>query len=430
MACAERARLWALSAGDVGPQERAALEAHLARCESCARELEAVRATRQVLILASAAVPSVDGRRFAPLPAPDRRAGTPYRLGLERRSPWALSALALAGAAAAAGALLVLRTPAGAPAGGLPQVLVVASDEGVVARVDGAPRALRAGASVPAGAHLKTPGRGRALLQLPDGSRVRVAASSELWLRRTADDEVALALERGRVAVLASHAARKQFVLEASGASVRVVGTAFSVELTERELVLAVAEGQVLLDSGNREPRLVGVGQRIALDPAGSATDRGRLGPSDEVDFRELGVPLPSHGASAHPSALTEMPLPKSPAPAAPSGPPVSPAPISSLPELAPAAPEPLRPLSAEELLLRRAEESIGRGDCSRFLERLSEYLEKPGDDVGREWARIMRARCLDDRHRAVEADAEYRRYLRDFPNGRWVAEARRAVAH
>jgi len=242
VACAERKRLWALSAGEVGAEERATLEAHLALCESCAKELEGMRATREVLALASSAKPKVD-RRVA-------HGGV--RSVPERRSPWALAALALVGAAAAGWALAIVRSAPSAPAG---------------------------------------------------------------------------------------------------------PGVASSAEVVARSI------------SAAQEPSA---------------------------------PPEPAPSSSSPPSARAVAQR---------------------------AAPERLRSAPAEELLLRRAQESIGRGDCSAFLDELS-ALDQAEDGAGREWARILRARCLGDRLRSVEADAEYRRYLREFPGGRYAAEARRAVAH
>ena len=61
------------------------------------------------------------------------------------------------------------------------------------------------GPSCAGGDVLRTSVAGRAFVHLPDGSHLRVGAASQLALTRSEADDVALTLERGTLAVRASH---------------------------------------------------------------------------------------------------------------------------------------------------------------------------------------------------------------------------------
>ena len=71
---------------------------------------------------------------------------------------------------------------------------------------------------------------------------------------------------------------------------------------------------------------------------------------------------------------------------------------------------------------------SLANGTCERFLVGL-EDLAQPGDNSEHaEHARIFRARCFERQLRPRQAVNEYRKYLTDFPQGRYREEARVAV--
>ncbi|MHB8872463.1 MAG: FecR domain-containing protein [Myxococcaceae bacterium] len=126
----------------------------------------------------------------------------------------------------------------------------------------------------------------------------------------------------------------------------------------------------------------------------------------------------------------------------------VSPAPLANEPSQAgeewssfppvrgqPAAPSRLQspegdslPRDLEGLFLRRAEEALVSGRCDRYELGLGELTETSESPLAREKARILKARCYDATLRPADAAREYRRYLRDWPAGRWADEAHGAT--
>jgi RNA polymerase sigma-70 factor (ECF subfamily) len=450
MACEHRSSLWAHAACELGASEREALEAHLAVCEECRAELQSVRATRELLTLAGEAPAQVDWRR-----ADEQvRSAAARRLARLERGPaswvWA-SGLAAAAACLAVVFVQAGRTPPAEPvavvepappaapgsadpsASQAAGAAVAEAAEGV--RVEGAAGPLAAGATVAAGSRLETPASGRAMLKLPDGSRVRVAGESRLHLAQVAREEVRLQVERGRVAIKASHVERKGFVVEAAGVRVRVVGTAFSVGLSDGEVDVAVVEGKVSVELPDGRTRLVKAGERTVLDrKANSLSGRG-LQESDREEFAGLEVELPlgsrPRAVARPPAAAPPVPAVAAPAPLPPAAPPQVAAPAP-----APARPSPestsegLAPVPIEVQLLRRAEQARVDGRCGLFQEMLANFLEEPGETEGREQARWLRASCFAASGQPIDADAEFRRYLREFPDGPHAEEARRAVAH
>lgn len=137
-----------------------------------------------------------------------------------RRSPvrW----LALSGlAAAAAIALLVFRN---APA----------------------PEATSAPVAIAATPAAVTPADSARTRELPDGTVVRLNAGTEL-LERFTPEERRVVLTRGEAYFDVARNAERPFVVEARGAAVRAVGTAFNVDLRSESLDVLVTEGKVLV---------------------------------------------------------------------------------------------------------------------------------------------------------------------------------------
>jgi hypothetical protein len=79
-------------------------------------------------------------------------------------------------------------------------------------------------------------------------------------------------------------------------------------------------------------------------------------------------------------------------------------------------------------LFLRRAEEALQRGGCGHYLLGLGDITETTGDETAREMARVLRARCFDDQLDPDRGEAEYRKYLEEYPAGRFANEARQAL--
>jgi hypothetical protein len=260
------------------------------------------------------------------------------------RLPWAML---LAGACAAMLGFWMLRTPDVAPGttvavldgdgapgtpqvehAGTPQVGTVRDGAGALAELPregtdsldtaqaestsgamvreagGAEQTLQAGTKLRSGVAVRTPASATALLRLPDASRVRLSAGSEVELSRAEARDVHLTVRRGRLSVQASHAQREGFLVEAAGLRVSVVGTVFTVEHTEHGAAVAVAEGRVRVEVEGQPPRLVSAGERVELDSRKQTLKHAPVSEPDRRAFAELSAP--EAGAQA---PTTEKPL-------------------------------------------------------------------------------------------------------------------------
>ncbi|HYH99057.1 FecR domain-containing protein [Hyalangium sp.] len=373
--------------------------------------------------------------------------------------------------------------PSPAPAVEPPQAPVLAthveSASGAWIREPDVPeRSLVAGAQLRSGASVRTRAKSSALLRLPDASRVRLSPDSEVTLARTEAQDVHLTVTRGRLAVQASHAARQGFTVEAAGVRASVVGTVFSVECTPSGAVVAVSEGKVRVEAKGQLPRFVSAGERLEVRSAQRTTRTRALSARDRQAFLELGsrpveaaapsrptgraaettpdtaVPTepapsagaapeetpppvagaPSSGAEASGSELPPYPVPTSPEPVEPGV--LASSPSTSdvgqgLPSPSPwEPPEPGAPMqgTADARFLWHARDQLHAKTCESFLVGLAEIAERSAVREFREQARYLRARCFEERLAPAEATAEYRRYLREFPKGRYVREAKAAL--
>ena len=177
----------------------------------------------------------------------------------------------------------------------------------MVREAGGSERTLQAGTKLRSGVAVRTPARSSALLRLPDASRVRLSAGSEVELSRAEAREVHLTVRQGRLSVQASHAQRDGFLVEAAGLRVSVVGTVFTVERTEHGAAVAVAEGRVRVEAEGQSPRFVGAGERVELNASEHSLKREPLSEPDQRAFAELNAPA----AVAH---ATPAPAPEKPA--------------------------------------------------------------------------------------------------------------------
>jgi len=305
---------------------------------------------------------------------------------------------------------------------------------------------------------------------------VRLSPNSEVTLASTVAEDVRLTVKRGRLAVRASHAARKGFVVEAAGVRASVVGTIFSVERTARGAVVAVLEGKVQVESKGQLPRLVSAGQRVEIIPGKRTPSAKALSPLDRQAFQELGptpAPRPVTGGATSVPRLASPGLGTAAAPPAPPSATAEPSPgtVAATPteaeesgsEFAPypvprpepagtvvVAPEPSAPATNEPFVpkspweppepgaeqpgttdarfLWNAREQLNATTCESFLVGLAEIAERSTVREFREQARYLRARCFEERLAPAEAKAEYQRYLREFPKGRYAREARTAL--
>ncbi len=313
MARHETEALWALASGELEAEAQARVSEHVAGCEHCTRKLAEVKQAQSLLRTVRDDAPQV---RWAEVDDRIQSAAARRLARLERqpRWPWALATV---GALAAVIFFAVLRPaapasepsapvavreespapvkpepreePAPAPVA-LPAPILatrVESASGAWIREPDVPeRSLAAGAQLRTGASVRTPAKSNALLRLPDASRVRVSPNSEVTLARTEAQDVHLTVTRGRVAVQASHTARKGFTVEAAGVRASVVGTVFSVERTERGAVVAVLEGKVRVESEGQAPRFVSAGERLEVKSGQRALKARALSAHDRRAFQ------------------------------------------------------------------------------------------------------------------------------------------------
>jgi hypothetical protein len=78
---------------------------------------------------------------------------------------------------------------------------------------------------------------------------------------------------------------------------------------------------------------------------------------------------------------------------------------------------------------IERAQLSLKSGRCGEFLLGLETLAFDSEEDAVRARARMTKARCHDERLEPAKAAADYSRYLRDFPNGEFAAEARAVLS-
>ncbi|MCY1043410.1 FecR domain-containing protein [Corallococcus sp. bb12-1] len=382
MAGHETQALWALAADELEAGAKARVEAHVAACEACAAELKRVVEARALLHTAREVAPTVrweeTGARLKAAAA--KRMAVPERRFL---SPWALT-LAGACAAVVVlwlgGALFARRnadvgtspiavrtqrdgesptvgppgpvpahpsgdaredpsavatgpgtTPSTGEAQKAPDAIAVRSDAAsttevervtgaLVREVTGSEHALASGMRLRSGMAVRTPPKASAVLRLPDESRVRLSAGSDVVFARAETNAVHLTVQQGRLSVKASHAQREAFLVESAGLRVTVVGTVFSVERTPGGAAVAVLEGRVRVEAEGQPPRFVDAGERVELAQTGGVLKPRALSAGDQQAFRDLRAAEPRPTvASVTPSnrepMRTGVASPPSPAP-------------------------------------------------------------------------------------------------------------------
>lgn len=126
------------------------------------------------------------------------------------------------------------------------------------------------------------------VLQLPDGSQLHVNAQTRLHLDFSAEQRL-IQLEHGQLYIEVAPDKERPLFIDAGSGRVRVVGTGFDVRRGDRELVVAVAHGQVAFDTpGERQPPLLlGTRQGATYDLARGILTRRELGEQKVADWRE-----------------------------------------------------------------------------------------------------------------------------------------------
>ncbi|MDX2013348.1 MAG: FecR domain-containing protein [Myxococcaceae bacterium] len=249
-----------------------------------------------------------------------------------------------------------------------------------------------------------------------------------------------------------------------------VQGVAEAVTSAEQQAVVAAAGGSAprrssalpRLSSEEAKARQVTpVGPDVAAPPAAEApppapeTKTITVEPEAQVEVERWDGPgtlFPSLAGGATrgvPTSRDEAPaaqVPAKPLPA-PEGPASEEAEWAAMPKaepslavtLAPAKAEPAPPpkpnqvvvakpqaKSLEQLFLEKAESSLDKGTCERFLAGLEDIALEGSDQA--QLARVLRARCFDAQLRPRQAMGEYVKYLEAFPKGRFAEEARTAL--
>ncbi len=536
-------QLWAYASKELELGDHRFVEAHLEDCPECVEQLASVQVAKEALELAR------DAKARVGWAGVDQRIGAMVEKRLKsqaRRPLYVRLGVVGLGLAAATAAVLTLSLPKAVepviPATEQPSPSSswarVERAQGLT-RVDGASldsagdgrSELAEGTELQGGDVLRTSTSGKAFLHLPDGSHLRVAKSSQLALTRSEADDVALTLERGSLAVRASHQRRKGFVVHSGGLSVNVVGTVFGVTNDSEKVEVSVSEGRVRVELPSGESVFVEPGQRLRFDSKTQRSKRLGLTAVTERELSELSavadatttveksaVVAAVGGSPSAPPMLTAQGTPRSlprlspteararqvappvvatapevpkkieqgktelivegpgevwptlgggeivrgvPAPREPVSQPapvevvVQPPPVSSptewaeapkpneeewaaLPAPAPApsaarlSDEPVQgkvmPKDLEMIFLQRAEDSIGKGTCDRFLLGLEDIAQDNERTARTEQARVLRARCFDTQMRPRQAMNEYRKYLESYPQGRFAPEAHQAL--
>jgi hypothetical protein len=165
------------------------------------------------------------------------------------------------------------------------------------------------GKSLPERSRVVAPAARGETLSFSDGSRVELGARAEIALSKLAPKQAHLELARGHVDATIRKGTGRAWTLAAGPYSVRVVGTAFSVDWDagSRFFSVNVREGKVLVTGGELGEGgvLLGAGERIERQGPPSV-------PHDAPEPSEKPLDLPA------PSAI-EPPLPRSAASVAPS---------------------------------------------------------------------------------------------------------------
>src|SRR6185436_10806249 len=123
----------------------------------------------------------------------------------------------------------------------------------------------RLGDRIEAGEILRT-GNAGAGIKLADGSHVELGAQSEFSLER-ADDGVRIHLSRGGVIINAAKQRNGHLYVQTKDVTVSVVGTVFLVNAEERGSRVAVIEGEVRVQQGTTEKRLLS-GEQLLTSPS------------------------------------------------------------------------------------------------------------------------------------------------------------------
>ena len=264
-----------------------------------------------------------------------------------------------------------------------PLVVVVACAVMVVAFVERG-RWLRGPApSTPALA--VAPVSGDMLVRLPDGSTARGEGSAEVKVESLHADQADLVQTSGRVRYDVTPDPHRRFVVRVRDVQVRVLGTAFHVEVLPAAVAVRVERGSVQVVQLDRRVVLE-AGEGITFDTTGSATSAPVKEPAQEATAPR----------SPGPEVISGQPRPNS---SAPSG--VSPAP-----------------------LLERADRARARGDLDGAARALRELLQRHPDDTRTALAQFVLGRVRTAQGAHHEAAVAFAACLARAPSGSLAEDA------
>jgi len=139
----------------------------------------------------------------------------------------------------------------------------------------------------PPTAHTSPAGEHRQVL-LSDGSRIELGSDSAIRVDFEPGTR-AVTLLRGQAFFEVSHDASRPFTVQAADVKVRVIGTAFDVDLSRTAVVVAVQSGAVQVRDGRGELAVpaLGPGDSLRLGLAQGPPQRGRLLPGQVAPWRQ-----------------------------------------------------------------------------------------------------------------------------------------------
>jgi TonB family protein len=183
-------------------------------------------------------------------------------LPIRRFSPVAASAMAAGVVVAIVAAALVVRDVTGRR--GIVAV-VEAGESSISVSSNAQPRHLQANDRIAFGDIVRSNGGSGGMLRLADGSGVEVRSRSELSLERT-DDGVRIRLSYGGIIVNAAKQRDGHLYVQTKDVTVSVVGTVFLVNADEAGSRIAVLEGEVRVQQGATDQKLL-PGQQVMTSP-------------------------------------------------------------------------------------------------------------------------------------------------------------------
>ncbi|MGF1465412.1 MAG: FecR domain-containing protein [Sandaracinaceae bacterium] len=249
-------------------------------------------------------------------------------------------------------------------------------------------------------------------IDLSDGSRIEVDADSLLRWRRNRGGVASLELARGRARFDIAPGGPRAWSIRAGPLTVRVLGTAFTVEREGPRSAVAVHRGSV-------EVRTEGEGRRLY------AGERFEVGsPPRAPSAPERAVPAAPEGPDPAEAASPPGTPPATPAVVHEAQAPARPPPRTS------AAPPPARPspgpspptagadeAAARQALLARADEERRAGRLDEALEALEAFGQAYPDAPEASSAAVSRGRLHEARGELEDALAAYRDALRLAPS-------------